>query len=389
MKKITAFTAMAVMILMTMLSGCTKPAPGNGNNPIGAQPNDPRASEMTVSWTYDTPGSLKWESGDLTPIKDSDDGLWKMLYDPAGVSPTAITPGFPPGYVAIGGDAINPTCNNPYNPACRTDISSNCTNGVCTASVNLPIGSWNGIWFWYDGQVRVDHITLSAGTQSWPLVNYSVIAGDTAPTTNPLHQSWVAACVRIDRPTPTTIDVNRDVANNARCQEVIYNIEIWANGDSSVNVLDDKFVPWNGLQAHEGDMKIKSTLLPPTVQSGSTLFPRIVWNTNAYIHRISSVAASSSWWLAFYSHDRGDTAPPNLLSPIHGGVSIRTYRYGAGWAIPTTPNCTTELQNMINLNTINPLLEPFYVLQVTGINTTSNCVTQGVDTRSQIFGFAN
>ncbi len=397
MKTVKELVTLAVVMVMavTFGIGCAEnDGSGKSSDPIGPGPD----TGLVLNWTYDENASnLVWDSDVLTPWL-GEDGVWRMLVEGAmnavvrGIN--AITPGFDPAYVAIGGDAVNPTCNNPFNPACRIDISGNCNAGVCSASVNLPIGSWNSIWFWYDGQVRVDHISLTAAGQTWQLVNYGTLSADTWPVTSPLHQAWPAACVRVDRPTPTTIVVNRDVANNPRCQEILYVLELYATGDSSVNVLDDKFIPWNGLQANEGDMKIKTTLLPPTVQAGSTLFPRVLWNASAtpapaYTHRFASVTSGMSHWLAFYSHDRGDFAPPGALAPIHGGVSIRTYRYGAGWAIPTTPNCTTELQNMQNLYEIDPLLLPFYVLQMQGVNTTSNCIIQGVDTRSQIFGFAN
>jgi hypothetical protein len=379
MKTLKIFlTVLAVIFASMTFIGCAESVPGDPDNPINNQPPGTPTEVVELSFVYDQ-------------------ALADVAAASGGIKPTAITPGFPPTYVAIGGDAVNPTCKDPFNAACRTDISSSCAAGVCNVSIAIPVGTWRVIWFYYDGQVQVAHMsltsTMSTPNQTW-LNNFMTIAGDTIPGTLPNHKTWSGACVRVDRPTATTIEVNRNVNLQTNCQETLSAYDLYVNGDSADNRLDDDLLAWIGLNTHEGDIKVKW----PVMAAGSTVFPRMLWNTAAtpapaYTHRLSSVTSGQSFYLAVYSHDRGGAALPGQIAPIKGGVYVRTYRYDTvSHTFQATIACGgtgfgIELVNMQNLNYLTPTADPFYVLQVQGTNTTTYCPIQGADTRPAVFGF--
>ena len=408
MKTVKLLAVMAVMIFMAMTLGCAS-VPGDPDNPINNNPPDTKTQVVEVSFIYDQTLATQAEaqttpSSFVSMVADEIKSGLKTLAMAGGITPTAIIPDFPPTYVGIGGDAVisNPACRtDPYNVACRTDISASCSSGVCNVSIAIPVGTWRSLWFFYAGQIQVAHMsltsTMSTPNQVW-LNNFGTLSGDTMPATNPLHKTWPAACVKVDRPTTTTIEVNRNVAAQPNCQDILLQYELYDIGDSADNRLDDDLLVWTGVNTHDGDQKVKSTLLPPTVVSGSTLFPRLLWNVAAtpqpaYTHRFASVTSGMAFWIAVYSHDRGLFALPGQISPIKGGVYVRTYRYdtathtfqaavacgGSGYGI--------ELINMLNLNYLIPANDPFYVLQVQGTTPATSCPIQGADTRPVIFGY--
>jgi hypothetical protein len=169
------------------------------------------------------------------------------------IKPNAITPDFPPSYVAIGGDAINPNCKDPYNVACHIDISANCSLGVCNVAIAVPVGTWRTIWYFYAGQAHVFMMSLNS-TKSTPnrtwLSSYMMIDGDTLPVTNPFHRTWRGACVRVDRTTPTTIEVNRNIALQTNCQEI--------TTAHDISVKDEDLVPYTGSDSHDGQIKLRT-----------------------------------------------------------------------------------------------------------------------------------
>lgn len=439
MKTMTVLTAMAVMILMALAISCATPQDGDSNQPINNWVNVPLEdgyTVMTINFVYDEAlansqpaESLMLENDQATDNESVNENginindVLKTALAYLGISPepvpdlelksigtdivgggnigiNAITPDFPPTYVGLGGDAVNPLCDDPWNLGCLTDISLNCSIGVCNAQVAIPVGTWRTIWFYYAGQIQVAHMSLTSAqatpNQNW-LNNFMTINGDALPVTDPLHRSSPAACVRVDRPTATTIEVNRNVAAQTNCQETLLAYELYVIGDSADNRLDDDLLAWTGVNTNDGDMKLKSTLLPSTVISGSILFPRMLWNTAAtpqpaYTHRFASVTSGQSLWFAVYSHDRGAASLPGQISTIKGGDYVRTYVYNTTThTFATVPTCGgsgfgVELVNMLNLNYLLPT-DPFYILQIQGTTPATGCPIQGADTRPVIFGF--
>jgi len=410
------FAVMVVVIFTTLAIGCAPSQPGDPDNPIDTWNGSTTTEIMQVSFTYDqtlanqaevqtTPSTfISMAKDDIVKAVVTFVGEAKEVILPERPNVRAITPDFPPTYVGLGGDAVisNPACKtDPYNVACRTDISSSCSSGVCNVSIAIAVGTWRSIWFYYAGQIQVAHMSVTSAqstpNQTW-LNNFGTLAGDTMPATNPLHKTWPAACIRVDRPTATTVVVNRNVAAQTNCQDGLVSYDLYDIGDAADNRLDDDLIPWNGTTTHDGDQKLKSTLLPATVVSGSTLFPRLLWNpaatpAPAYTHRFASLTTGQAFWIAVYSHDRGAFALPGQISPIHGGVYVRTYRYdttthtfGAAIACGNT-GYGIELVNMLNLNFLNPLTDPFYVMQVQSTTPATSCPVQGPDTRPVIFGF--
>jgi hypothetical protein len=410
---------LAAVIFMAMASfNCAPSQPGDPDNPIDTFAGSTTPTQVVeVSFVYDEELAYQAEqktdeSAFISMVKDEIDKTAEILATGIGIKPAAVTPDFPPGYVAIGGDAVvaTPACKyDPYNPACRIDISSSCASGVCNASITIPIASWRVIWFFYAGQIQVGRMSLTSAQMTpnttYYLANFMTIAGDTIPNTSPLHKTWPGACVRVDRPTSTTIEVNRGVAAQTKCQDTLFAVDFYAIGDSGwvqpvtgLGLLDDDLLAWTGVNTNDGDQKIKSTLLPPTVVSGSTLFPRLLWNVAAtpapaYTHTFASVTSGMSYWIGHYSHDRGLASDSGQIAPLKGGDYIRTRRYDtASRTFVTTPSCGgtgygIELVNMLNLNYLTPATDPFYVLQVQSTNPTTYCPVQGADTRPVIFGF--
>jgi len=110
-----------------------------------------------------------------------------------------LDPKFPPAYFAMGGDAINPKCDNPYKPECRLDISTNCARGICNVPINITAGKLYHIWFFRNGQVYASPIFAFAYGKSFLLHDITTISQkDYLPKDNPHLWTWPVASIKID-----------------------------------------------------------------------------------------------------------------------------------------------------------------------------------------------
>jgi len=92
--------------------------------------------------------------------------------------------------IAVGGDIINPGCDNPYRFQCRTDITPDCAFGYCSFMLNITTGKLYHVWFFHNWQVYASPIFMSIDGRSSRLNTREKKSAD--------NKSWSQALIKIE-----------------------------------------------------------------------------------------------------------------------------------------------------------------------------------------------
>jgi hypothetical protein len=285
--------------------------------------------------------------------------------DGVNISPVLI-PGTTANIAYIGGDAVNSSCIDPNVPACRQQVTA--VGGVISTNITTHGPGDYGLWAMYDGQIRSWGWTVG-GTQLRHIGTYC----DTKALDDPTRRCFHFACFHVELTPGTGAPV---VSENLSCTTQLYALEIAVTGSSNEDHRRDyprMGDPLNGNTTHDGNIYFQS----PTVAYSMTQspWPHLVWQTNAYVHRIVEYGSQDRNWFSIYARDLGMGADPSDIRPI-AGVYARVFALGGA-----APLCNTELHTITNVGT---LVNPFYVLWIHGIDTSSSCIIQGANTWDQV-----
>lgn len=402
-KVLTAFLAMILMVLSTLTLNCAAPSSSDPDDPAKPDPG-PGPGEMSVALKYTIPQD-EWAAMNAglvpgNPTKGISDE-WNYdddsTADLGNINPAAITPGPSPTYVGIGGFAVKEAActdlkHSPYSPGCLRDVTSYCPGGICNVPLNVSKADDLDIYFFYGGVVHPENITVVLNSTNYQLdkfasmmSNPSLLAGDSA------QRQWVTACFRIDQNTSGIPSLSTANPFCTYTQNQLWVAEVAITGVSFAASVTDPYSPYDGTQVHDGDILIRGTVLPQTLVLPATDdFPRILWGGTLYSHVIGIFASNMGGTLAAYSSSRSPTAPPGDISPLLGGVFIRTKRVGSTTYTCNISNPLAELHHITAIGTVTQggsgRVVPMLYYNFAGFNATTGCVTQGATNVLQYIG---
>ncbi|MFA5187911.1 MAG: hypothetical protein WC460_00940 [Patescibacteria group bacterium] len=273
-------------------------------------------------------------------------------------SANLVTPGSPPAEIYIYSSIVNRQNTDPMH---GINYSAQVVGGVLSVSITVPKNTYLSIGYSLANQNRVDNIRLN----SVLLTGYKTLG-------TALDQYPVACfIINVDENNAVT------VGSNPTCTETLYRLRVRVTGDTNGNnvydplTFDDPIIPYTGLQAGE-DIRIQTSYWRTPTPGG--IWQRLLWDvpTLSYSETFFSVLSGQSAWLTIHHPARDVTAPPGTYE--HGyGVYADVIASTGGSTL-----CTTQLVHYIDF-TIGA--DYWIGMEIQGINTTSNCVNQGGDTR--------
>ena len=269
-----------------------------------------------------------------------------------------VTPGAPPSEVYIYGGIVNRQNTDPVN---GINYSGQVINGVLTVSITVPKNTYLEIGYSLANQNRVDNIRL----------NGILLTG--FKTLGTALNQYPVACfiINVDESNVAL------VGSNPTCTETAYRVRIRVTGDTNGNnvydplTFDDPIIPYTGLQPGE-DIRIQTSYWRVPTPGGA--WQRLLFDaaTTSYPETFFSVLSGQSAWLTIHHPARSQTAPPGTYEHgygVHADVSAVT----GGATL-----CTTQLVRYIDFQ----IGAGYWIgMEIQGINTTSNCIIQGADTR--------
>ena len=157
-----------------------------------------------------------------------------------------------------------------------------------------------------------------------------------------------------------------------------YTVTIMVTGDNNSNgvydaPLDDWQVPLDG---NEAIYCVDSTVTTPPASA-----PQMTWNNtiHAFTHTLNNVTAAQlkNYWVLVAEPDPGSAAPPGSLSPVTGVFLQVTNEEG--------DTCTDILVHLVIVGE-DSVGNYVYGYQIQSLNPVTDCIEQGADNRSIIFG---
>lgn len=282
-----------------------------------------------------------------------------------------VTPGVPPGTIDVFGTIESRVCYDPY-AGCAVDRSSEVVGEVLNHNYTVPLETPLHIAHAQDNQLRFDGISIN-GTNL-----YNLPAADGTAITNigllgTAPNQYGVACFIVHRDEADVISVT----GNPACNESPYQLRIRVTGDNNANgafdmPFDDTLVPLTGSQAGE-EYRYQTSLWLDPMPGGA--WQQLVWDpgTNSYSETYYSVLAGQAMWFGIHNPCRDPLAPAGCYEPRFGvWVDVMPFTGGA-------PLSSTNLVHYEDTDTG----AGFWVTALTdGINTTTNAIIQGADTRA-------
>jgi hypothetical protein len=282
-----------------------------------------------------------------------------------------VTPGVPPGTIKLAGTIESGQCWDVFAtaPSCWVDRSSEVVGGVLNHSYTVRAGDPYHIVYSLANQRRVDQIRVNGVA----LTSYGVLG--TAP------YQWVVACFIPQRDQAGAITINPNANCTAQVRQVtlVYTGDTGGSGTGNYTngvynmPYDDSAVPYNGII--EGPIHLQASYWESPNPGG-------VWQTWTYVagytETFYSVATTQSAYWTIYHNCRDPLAPPGC-STAGIGAYVDVRNVGGGAIL-----CTTQLVHYDDLDPSAPGY--WYGPVITGINPTTGCATQDIDTRGIVVG---
>jgi len=281
-----------------------------------------------------------------------------------------VTPGVPPGTIAVFGTIEDRTCYDPF-AGCAVDRTGQVVGGVLQINYTVPANTNLHIAYGLDNQLRFDGITIN-GTGL-----YNLAAPDGTAVTNigllgTAPNQYGVACFIVNRDEAGNVSVH----GNANCDQTPYRLRIRVTGDNNANgafdmPFDDTLVPLTGAQAGEEYRYQTSLWLDPMPGS---VWQQLVWDpaTTSYSETYYSVLAGQAMWFGIHNPCRDPLAPAGCYEPRFG-VWADVMPFGGG-----AVQCQT---NLVHYEDTDTGAGVWVVALTDGINPGTNCIMQGADTR--------